>query len=140
VIVPDGSTNEATVVDGLVGAWRNATDAGVPVLAIRDNPVARNDVLTCLGRMSGPTTDACDSPRAPALAAFDGSAEAVARLGDRAAFVDLTERYCSATTCPAVIGGVVVHRDPTHITATFATTLAPYLGSALADALRTVGR
>ncbi|WP_181431058.1 acyltransferase family protein [Curtobacterium sp. MCBD17_021] len=135
VIVPEGSTNEATVVDGLVGAWRNATDVGVPVLAIRDNPVARNDVLTCLGRMTGPTTDACDSPRTAALSAFDGSAEAVARLGDRAAFVDLTDRYCSASTCPAVIGGVVVHRDPTHVTATFATTLAPYLGDALADAL-----
>ncbi|PYY32078.1 hypothetical protein DEI89_14295 [Curtobacterium sp. MCBD17_030] len=140
VIVPAGSTNDATVVDGLVGAWRNATDAGVPVIAIRDNPVAGNDTLDCLGRMTGPTTDVCDSPRAAALAAFDGSAEAVARLGHRAALVDLTDRYCTATTCPAVVGGVVVHRDPTHLTATFARTLAPSLGSALADALRTLGQ
>jgi hypothetical protein len=140
VVVPPGSTNDATVVDGLVGAWRNATDAGVPVIAIRDNPVAGPGTLDCLGRMTGPTTDACDSPRSAALAAFDGSADAVARLGHRAALVDLTDRYCTATTCPAVIGGVVVHRDPTHVTATFATTLAPYLGSALADALRTLQR
>jgi peptidoglycan/LPS O-acetylase OafA/YrhL len=139
VIVPEGSTNEDTVVRGLVGAWSAATEAGVPVIAIRDNPVARDDVLTCLGKMSGPTTDACDSPRADALSSFDGSAEAAATLGDRARTIDLTDSYCTATTCPAVIGGVVVHRDPTHLTATFATTLAPYLGADIAKALGSFG-
>ncbi|MBK0296601.1 polyprenyl synthetase family protein, partial [Bacillus sp. S34] len=42
--------------------------------------------------------------------------------------VDLTEYYCTDTVCPAVIGGVLVHRDATHLTNTFAVTLAPYLG------------
>lgn len=140
VIVPEGSTNEDTVVQGLVGAWSAATEAGVPVIAIRDNPVARDDVLTCLGKMSGPTTDACDSPRAAALSSFDGSAEAAAMLGDGARTIDLTDLYCTATTCPAVIGGVLVHRDPTHLTATFATTLAPYLGADIAKALGSFGR
>jgi peptidoglycan/LPS O-acetylase OafA/YrhL len=135
VVVPAGSTNEATVVSGLVGAWQTAVGAGVPVIAIRDNPVARDDVMTCVGQMRGPTTNACDLPRAQALAAFDGSAEAAASIGDRAAVVDLTDRYCTATDCPAVIGGVLVHRDPTHLTATFATTLAPYLGARLQRAL-----
>ena len=49
--------------------------------------------------------------------------------------VDLTRYYCTATVCPAVIGGVVVHRDPTHLTNTFAKTLAPYYGAAIAAAL-----
>ncbi|WP_186317708.1 acyltransferase family protein [Curtobacterium sp. 9128] len=140
VIVPPGSTNEETVVSGLVGAWRNATDNGVPVIAIRDNPVARGDVLTCLAGMRGPTTDACDTGRSDALAAFDGSEQAVAQIGDRARYIDLTDSYCTATTCPAVIGGVVVHRDETHLTATFATTLAPYLGADLERALASLSR
>ncbi|OIH97054.1 hypothetical protein BIU90_15780 [Curtobacterium sp. MCBA15_001] len=129
------TADEAATVDGLVGAWRAATDVGVPVIAIRDNPVAHDDVMTCLGQMTGPTTTACDVPRTEALSSFDGSEQAVAAIGDRARFVDLTRYYCTATSCPAVIGGVLVHRDPTHLTATFATTLAPYLGEDLQDAL-----
>lgn len=140
VIVPDGSSNDATVVDGLVGAWRAATDAGVPVIAIRDNPTARDDVIACLAQMQGPTTGACDLPRDQALAAFDGSEQAVAAVGDRARYVDMTDWYCDRTTCPAVIGGVVTHRDPTHLTATFATTLAPALGDRLSSALASLER
>lgn len=140
VVVPAGSTDEETVVQGLVGAWRSATDAGVPVIAVRDNPVARDDVVACLAQMQGPTTGACDLPRDQALAAFDGSAEAVRQVGDRARYVDLTEWTCTATVCPAVIGGVLSHRDPTHLTATFATTLAPYLGSELRSALASLDR
>jgi peptidoglycan/LPS O-acetylase OafA/YrhL len=139
VLVTDGAGNDETVVRGLVGAWRSATDRGVPVIALRDNPVARDDVLACLSQMRGPTTGACDLPRDQALAAFDGSAEAVSAIGDRARLVDLTDWYCTATTCPAVIGGVVTHRDPTHLTATFATTLAPALGSELRRALTSLG-
>jgi len=140
VIATDGADADATVVRGLVGAWRSATENGVPVIALRDNPTARDDVLACLAQMRGPTTGACDLPRDQALAAFDGSEQAVAAIGDRARYVDLTDWYCSATTCPAVIGGVLTHRDPTHLTATFATTLAPALGSALRSALSSLGR
>ena len=140
VVVPAGSTNEATVVDGLVGAWRAATDNGVPVVAIRDNPVARPDTLDCVAQMRGPTTSACDVPRAEATASFDGSQQAVARIGAAARFVDMTDWYCTADSCPAVVGGVVVHRDPTHLTATYATTLAPFLGARIARALDAVGR
>ncbi|PYY50047.1 hypothetical protein DEI84_05070 [Curtobacterium sp. MCBD17_023] len=139
VLVADGGSNDETVVRGLVSAWRTATGRGVPVIALRDNPVARDDVLACLAQMQGPTTGACDLPRAQALAAFDGSAQAVAAVGDRARYVDMTDWYCTATTCPAVIGGVLTHRDPTHLTATFATTLAPALGSRLRAALTSLG-
>jgi len=140
VIVPAGSTDEATVVDGLVEAWRSATDRGVPVVAVRDNPVARPDTLDCVAQMRGPTTSACDLPRAQATASFDGSQQAVARIGRMAASVDMTDWYCTADSCPAVVGGVVVHRDPTHLTATYATTLAPFLGARIARALDAVGR
>jgi hypothetical protein len=41
--------------------------------------------------------------------------------------VDVTSFYCTAAVCPPVIGHVLVYKDRTHITATFADTLAPYI-------------
>ncbi|NQW90375.1 acyltransferase [Curtobacterium sp. VKM Ac-2861] len=135
VVVPEGGTDEQTVVDGLVTGWSAAAEAGIPIIALRDNPAARPDVVACVGQMSGPTTPACDSSRVDALARFDGSAEAVDRVHGAARLVDLTDSYCTDTVCPAVIGGVLVYRDQTHLTNTFATTLAPYLGDEIDAAL-----
>ncbi|MBF4586720.1 MULTISPECIES: acyltransferase family protein [unclassified Curtobacterium] len=130
-----GQSDSETVVDGMVAAWQAAADAGIPVLALRDNPTARTDVVACVGQMSGPTTSACDSSRSFGLGLFDGSEQAAARMPGTARVIDLTQYYCTDTTCPAVIGGVLVHRDRTHLTNTFATTLAPYLGDEIARAL-----
>jgi len=141
VTAADGRSADDTVVDGLVDAWQVAADAGIPVVALRDNPTARADVVACVGQMSGPTTGVCDSSRGDALALFDGSAEAVARMpAGTARVIDLTQYYCTTTVCPAVIGGVMVHRDPTHLTNTFAKTLAPYLGDEIASALAATDR
>jgi len=38
-------------------------------------------------------------------------------------FVDFTDAICPGTTCPLVIGHVVVHRASDHLTATYAATL-----------------
>ena len=45
----------------------------------------------------------------------------------RAVVVDLTRFFCDARRCLAVVGGALVHRDVSHMTTTFATTLGPYL-------------
>jgi hypothetical protein len=47
-----------------------------------------------------------------------------------ATFIDLTGYFCS-TTCPAIIGATMVYRDSHHMTATFAASLAPVLGTRL---------
>lgn len=135
-----GQRADDAVVDGLVQAWQAAADAGIPVLALRDNPTARPDVVACVAQMTGPTTSECDSSRSVGLGLFDGSAEAVARMPGRAVLIDLTDLYCTVAVCPAVIGGVLVHRDRTHLTNTFATTLTPYLGDAIARGLRASGK
>jgi hypothetical protein len=41
--------------------------------------------------------------------------------------VDLNPYICRPTRCDAVVGGVVVRYDTSHLTATFVTTMAPYL-------------
>ena len=49
--------------------------------------------------------------------------------------VDLNDHLCDGATCPAVIGGVTVYSDASHMTKTFATTLAPYLEPSLTRAV-----
>ena len=54
--------------------------------------------------------------------------------------VDLNDHLCDGATCPAVIGGVTVYSDASHMTKTFATTLAPYLEPSLTRAVARASR
>ncbi|GAA3330523.1 acyltransferase [Curtobacterium flaccumfaciens pv. beticola] len=131
---PAGESQADATVQGMVDAWQQAAGDRLPVIAIRDNPVAREDVILCVSRMSGATDDSCDRPRADALTPTDHSAEAVAAFraaGGRATLVDFTDLYCTEDVCPPVIGGVLVYRDSSHVTRTWAATLVPYLARAV---------
>ena len=124
VIPGRGETADQAIVRGLVGAWRNLPD--VPIVAIRDNPWTRPDVLGCVSQHLTTAARACAVSRSKGLAMFDGQAEAALQVS-RAHLVDLTSLYCTATACPPVIGHVLVYKDRTHLTATFAATLSPYI-------------
>ena len=134
VVAPAGMTQEQTVVDGLMRAWTPLTSRGTPIIAINDNPQAGDGHADCVVKYGLAAAQACAVPRTVALGAFNGLRPAVARTSG-AHYVDLTPYYCTATTCPAVIGHVVVYRDRDHLTATYVRTLAPYLGAALAKQL-----
>jgi peptidoglycan/LPS O-acetylase OafA/YrhL len=134
VAVPAGTDVHDVIVDGLRDAWAPVVAGGTPVIAISDVPVARDDIVTCVERHGPAAATACASPRAVALAAFDGLAPAVAATPG-ASLVDQTELYCDPAVCLPVIGNVVVYRDRQHITDTFARTLAPFLGDAVDDRL-----
>ena len=111
---------------GLLESWKTQTERGTRIIAIRDNPAANADTVACVARHLLEANDFCSLDRAHALGAFDGhAAAALATAG--ASVIDLSDVYCDATRCPAVIGNVVVYRDENHITATFARTLGPTL-------------
>ena len=40
---------------------------------------------------------------------------------------DFTSSFCDPKTCYSTIGGVIAYFDRSHMTTTFARTLAPYL-------------
>ena len=132
---PEGTTREDAIVDGLVGAWRTQTSRGTPVVAIVDNPGTDEGNVQCVEKFGLSDPDRCATPRRIGLKRFDGNAEASAQV-ERTRVVDMTDFYCTDTVCPSVIGGVAVFRDRTHVTATFMTTLAPYLGRDLEKALK----
>ncbi|MDQ3739493.1 MAG: acyltransferase, partial [Actinomycetota bacterium] len=62
----------------------------------------------------------------------DPAAEAARRARSRRIrLVDMTRYFCDASRCFPVVGGVLVHKDSTHITATYGATMAPMLGARL---------
>ncbi len=54
--------------------------------------------------------------------------------------LDLADHFCGPTVCPAVIGDVPVYFDNSHLTATYARTLVPYIEPALDHALHSSNR
>ena len=63
------------------------------------------------------------------------SGEVAAARAHGATFVDTTDWFCTPTSCPAVIGDLLVLRDETHLTPPMAEFLAPLLDAALAPLL-----
>jgi peptidoglycan/LPS O-acetylase OafA/YrhL len=114
-----------------VRTWRPLLDAGTKIYVIADNPHWPADPVDCLVAARDPGT--CDLPRTDALPWPDPQVLAAAELGD-VPVIDLTDRYCDATTCFATIDRMVVYRDNDHFTRTFVRSLAPYLLHALEGA------
>lgn len=123
----DGSARERAA--GLAAAWQPVLRAGVPVVALSDNPWPPEDPNDCLARVGAARADRCALPRS--ALADDSYARAVEET-DGAFHADLAPFYCDATRCPVVIGGANVYRDDSHLTGTYARTLAPYLYAAMA--------
>lgn len=115
-------------------------DAEIPVAAIHDTPAPGDggvvaSVPDCLA-VEGEDSRACDGTRDEWMT-FDPDpvVRAVRAVDDpRIQLVDLNDRICQDERCAAVVGGVVVYFDGSHLTATYARTLAPALDEALVRA------
>jgi len=125
-----GETREATIVRGLLESWRTQAERGTRIIAIRDNPHPGAGMVGCVARHLLRANEHCSLPRASALATFDGHLPATQAMPG-SHLIDLSDIYCDDTTCPAVIGNVIVYRDDNHITATFARTLGSRLSREL---------
>ncbi|MDJ0336529.1 acyltransferase family protein [Salinibacterium sp. G-O1] len=117
----------------VTSTWATLEQTGKMILALRDVPLtSAGDIPTCLDS-SAQTDDPCSTPRDAAITTPNVLAESAQSSG--AAFLDLTDHFCDATTCHAVVGDVSVYSDDSHVTRTYARTLVPYLTPKLADAL-----
>jgi hypothetical protein len=126
----NGLSSTASGALGMATAWKAIEASGARVIAIRDNPdpeaAGLPDITSCVARQSAASD--CAFGRQDGLVP-DPQVSAARQAG--ASIVDLTDYFCNAKTCPAVIGGVLVYQDRTHLTATFVRTLSPYLRRAL---------
>lgn len=114
--------------------------ARIPVVVLRDTPAPGGSGITSIPDCVGEHLDdlsACSGPRSDWLP-DDPAVPAVQALGSRwISTGDLTDRICPGETCQGVVGGVIVYFDASHLTATYAATLAPFLKPIL---LKRLGR
>jgi hypothetical protein len=117
------------VPEGYLAAWHALGEAGIEVIAVRDNPDFQMEASECV-EVHGADAPACALDREEAI--VDPSpVERLATRPGNVHFIDLTEYFCTATTCPPVVGNVMVYRHNNHFTATYGRTLAPMLGDEL---------
>lgn len=110
-----------------VDAWKRFTDEGVPVVALRDTPRFPHSIPGCLTVNDEPAECGLEKKHVyeseSPLGNFD--------LPELVTQIDVSHRLCDDDYCPAVIGNIVAYRDRSHLSATFAQTLAPSLKAAL---------
>ena len=119
---------------GWTDVLKRFSDAGLKVMVVRDSPASGRSIPDCVA-LHEDDYDACDGTRAtwlPEEPALDG----VKNVDDPDIhLIDLTDHICATEVCQAVTGGVITYFDASHLTATFARTLAPYLGRPLSSLL-----
>lgn len=130
-IRPRGSNRDTLVeaakqgYDAYLKEW---LDRGVNLLVIRDDPLPLATIGSppdCVAKHQG-DFDKCSAPRS-AWVRPDPLVEAARDTGSsNVSVADLTDYFCD-DRCYSVIGRAMVYFDATHITATYARTLAPYL-------------
>jgi peptidoglycan/LPS O-acetylase OafA/YrhL len=114
-----------TVPKGYVTAWRELEATGINVIAMRDNPNFVDDISVCNEKF-GADEPVCSMAR-NSLVTTPSPIEQLENPPDNVHFIELTDYFCDDMTCPAVIGNVMVYRDGSHITATYARSLVPML-------------
>jgi len=126
-----GKDADRETVEAMASAWSARPDQNTKVIALLDNPRLEADVVTCVEFDPPTSDDRCSRTRDAAT--FDDGQAGAAQLTPGATTIDLTNLYCTPEQCPPIVGGVLVYRDGNHLTATYASTIAPYLGRELHD-------
>jgi hypothetical protein len=118
---------------GYLPQWQAVTDLDIPVLAIRDVAWPQINVPDCVAQ-HGPENPTCGADRAEHDLAGPPEIARSGELPDQVHILDLTDYLCEADFCPPVVGNVLVYHDDHHLSATYARTLAPYLGEEIVEA------
>ncbi|MCU6480070.1 acyltransferase [Arthrobacter sp. A2-55] len=127
--VDDGSgrSQEAQYEAGLPKFWGRWADAGSTVYVLADPPLNGyvRDPQCVVLNPSQPLR--CAVPRAVAQPA-DPMATAVRLMNSpRVKLIDLTDHFCDAGRCYAVVGNVAVYFDADHLNGEFSKLLAPFI-------------
>jgi len=119
---------DKTVEETLVRTWREILDKDVKVIAIADTPRHAVNPAECIEK-----DPACASPREAVMR--DDPTLAAQRLEPRVSLIDMNDAICTPTSCPMILGNVVVWRDEHHLTATYSRSLATALGKRIEAAV-----
>jgi hypothetical protein len=134
---PDDLDSRSTdaMVDALTEAWQELADHDIPVLGILDNPSPGISVYECVAEhpddLAACTFDKQTGIKSSSALQYLAAAERVP--GTRT--LDIRDAICPEETCVPVIGGVLVYRQTSHITNTYAQSLKPVLEAELVPAV-----
>jgi len=126
----NGDRDAKAMAEGYVAYWSDLASVGVPVIALADTPQpGRLSVFACVA-------DHHDDVSACTFERNSGSGTgplgaAVARV-PTSRMVDMNDWICPVERCPPVIGNVLVYRQGSHLTNTYAQTLVEPLRARLA--------
>lgn len=136
--LPPGARKESqqtpkAMIDGLTRSWSALLDAGAKVVPIIDNPVPPDDLADCILENATELSHCAFRPAGKHSSGAFAQLKAAKRLD--LPVVDLRDVICPRHRCPVVIGNVLVYRDGSHLTDTFAKTAKKLLESRLMRAL-----
>ncbi|GAA4741026.1 acyltransferase family protein [Gordonia alkaliphila] len=121
-----------------VDAFTRLSDAGIPVVGIRDLPwlmTADDQTIEPFDCMAvRDDAVACGVSRDWSLAPVDPAIEALGSLPG-VSLIDASDQYCGPEECPVVVGNVLVYRDAHHFTKTFVLSMRPFLERELSRTL-----
>lgn len=129
-------SDPAVAIQQFKEAWKPVLDLGTKVVVVADVPAVDEAAIECVNRIGfDPTTADCSTPADRAFAQADVLLEAAQGM-EGVTVIDMNDLLCVEGKCPMVIGGTLVYRDAaSHLTATYAATLAPYLSQRIAAAV-----
>ncbi len=124
----------ATADRRVVAAWTALRRRGIPVMVTEDVPGMRPDAgPECVARTTV-VYDPCAKDRSAVVRPnlLDTLAR---RHPELVTYLPLSQYFCDATKCHALIGGVVVYSDSHHLTGTYSRSMSESLGAEIASAL-----
>ncbi len=126
-----GSAAAAAMEAGYISTLKRIHRAGLQTVVIRDTPVSTSNVPGCVSEDLQHLEACAFKRKRDRDREFDVRA---ARASPGTHLIDINGEICPDNLCRAVIGNALVFRDKSHLTATFARTLAPGIGLDLKEA------
>jgi peptidoglycan/LPS O-acetylase OafA/YrhL len=105
------------------------------LLVLGDNPDSRTDPATCLSAHIH-DVGACVNDRVKAVETGKLEIERAAAQQNGGRFVDTSDWLCTATSCPVIIGDILMFRDINHLTTIAAEWFTPMIEAVVMPYLR----
>ncbi|WP_449278248.1 acyltransferase family protein [Leucobacter sp. GX24907] len=129
-VVSDGEDWRPAASTGYLERWETLPDSVERVIAIRDTPQLRDDVLDCVEEHGATAARECASTLEDAIHQDPLAEAAVAARGEHprptpdpgrdVSLIDLSAYFIVDDQAPPVIGGVLAYRDSHHVSWAYA--------------------
>jgi hypothetical protein len=121
-------------IDSMTRLVHELRAIGTQVLVLGPIPDPHGNVPLCVSGHLDDVT-ACSLPRSTSVNTSGIAAEAAAVQAGGGQYADITDLFCTAQTCPVIVGNTLVYLDVSHLTLQYSRVLAPAIGSLVDRAL-----